>query len=74
MNEYSKEELQNLVKALAWNEGYGCYTRQGFELLVWAGIAEKAKWIIFFDVDDMHALNRKHSYEGMNAIIKAQDQ
>jgi GGDEF domain-containing protein len=63
-------DLLNLVKALAWNDGYGCYTRQGFEKLIWPSIAEKAKWIIFFDIDHMHDLNEQHGYEGVNAIIK----
>ena len=64
------EQLQQLIKALAWNDGYGCYTRQGFEKLIWPTISEKAKFIIFFDVDNMHDLNREHGYEGVNAIIK----
>ena len=64
------EELERLVRDLSWNDGYGCYTRAGFEKLIWSDIAEQAKWIIFFDVDDMHALNAMHGYEGVNAIIK----
>jgi hypothetical protein len=70
MNEQSIEQLQALIKSLAWNDGYDCWTRQGFEKLIWPDIESKARWIIFFDIDDMHGLNREHSYEGMNAIIK----
>jgi GGDEF domain-containing protein len=64
------EQENKALTDLAWNEGYGCYTRQGFEKLIWPGIADQAKWIIFFDVDNMHDLNKEHGYEGVNAIIK----
>lgn len=63
-------DLQRLVKELSWNDGYGCYTRAGFEKLIWPTIAETTRWIVFFDVDRMHALNEQHGYEGVNAIIK----
>lgn len=66
----NKAQLQELVNSLAWNDGYGCYTRAGFEKLIWPTIADQAKWIIFFDVDDMHGLNSEHGYEGVNELIK----
>src|SRR5574342_702665 len=66
----TKSDLQKLVDVLAWNDGYGCYTRPGFEKMVWPQIVSQAKWIIFFDVDDMHTLNKTHGYEGVNAIIR----
>lgn len=65
-----KQDLEKLVNDLAWNDGYGCYTRAGFEKLIWPEIADRARWIIFLDVDDMHALNAEHGYEGVNAKIK----
>lgn len=68
--EYTNEDLYKLVQALAWNDGYGCYTRQGFEKLVWHTITKKARWVIFFDIDNMHDLNARHGYEGVNKIIK----
>ena len=84
MNEISIEQLQNQIAelqkrnqeleekaaSLAWNSGYGCWTRQGFERIIWPDVAEKARWIIFFDIDQMHYLNDQHGYEGMNEIIK----
>jgi hypothetical protein len=71
MNEFLKDkDLNKLVQELAWNDGYGCYTRGGFEKMIWPQIAPIAKWIIFFDVDNMHELNAEHGYEGVNAIIK----
>lgn len=66
----NKQQLQELVNSLAWNDSYGCYTRAGFEKMIWPTIADKAKWIIFFDIDQMHALNTEHGYDGVNAIIK----
>lgn len=68
--EEENRELQTANRELAWNAGYGCFTRQGFEKNVWPKIEQQARWIIFFDIDDMHGLNKKHGYDGMNAIIK----
>ena len=70
MNEFSREELEEIIKSLSWNDGYGCYTRAGFEKTIWPHIAGKARWIVFFDIDDMHSLNAQHGYDGMNAIIQ----
>src|SRR5690349_14942372 len=68
--EQANQKLQQEKEILAWNDGYGCFTRQGFEKLIWPSIVDHAKWIIFFDVDNMHELNQEHGYEGVNAIIK----
>jgi len=70
MDEFNREELEAIIKSLAWNDGYGCYTRAGFEKTIWPHIEAKARWIIFFDVDYMHELNAELGYEGVNAIIK----
>jgi len=66
----TKKQLKELVNALAWNDGYGCYTRAGFEKLVWPEIADNARWIIYLDVDDMRGLNAAHTHEGVNSLIK----
>jgi hypothetical protein len=64
------KELHKLVFTLAWNDAFGCYTRSGFERLVWPGISNKARWIIYFDIDGMHALNEAHGgYEPVDAKI-----
>jgi FOG: GGDEF domain len=64
------EELHKLVFTLAWNDAFGCYTRSGFEKLIWPGIADQARWIIYFDIDNMHALNESHGgYEPVDAKI-----
>jgi GGDEF domain-containing protein len=69
--ERTPEESQELIRALAWNDAFGCYTRAGFEKLVWPEIAQRAKWIIYFDVDGMHDLNEAHSgYEFADVLIK----
>ena len=70
MKQRSKNDLEKLVNELAWNDGFGCYTRAGFEKLIWPRIAEDARWIVFLDVDDMHGLNQAHGYEGVNKKIK----
>jgi GGDEF domain-containing protein len=67
----SQEELNALVRALAWNDGFGCYTRAGFEKLIWPEIAEQARYIVYFDINDVHALNEKFgSYEPVNAMVR----
>jgi len=67
----SKFELQVLVEKLSWNDGFGCYTRAGFEKLVWPMIADQARWIIYFDVDGMHSLNESFGgYDRVDAMIK----
>jgi len=63
-------QLQEENAELSWNDDYGCYTRQGFKKLVWPSIAEKAKWIIFFDIDGMRELNDLYKHAGVNARIK----
>jgi len=69
--ERSKEELDELVRVLAWNDGFGCYTRAGFEKMIWPEIAERARYIIYFDIDDVHALNEKFgSYDPVDAMVK----
>ena len=66
----SIEELQELVQVMAWNNGFGCYTRTGFETLVWPEIAERARWFVYFDVDNVHALNEAHGgYDAVDAMI-----
>jgi hypothetical protein len=68
--ESDKEELQALVRALAWNDAFGCYTQAGFAKVVWPEIAERARWIIYFDLDDIHALNAAHGgYEAVDRMV-----
>jgi hypothetical protein len=38
----NKNQLEELINALVLNDGYGCYTRTGFEKLIWPTIADKA--------------------------------
>lgn len=66
----NKQQLQELVMALGWNEGFGCYTRPGFEKLIWPKIADQAKWIIFFNIDNMNHLNDAHGQDWVDAMIK----
>lgn len=64
------QQLEDLVQTLAWNDEYGCYTRAGFEKVIWPKIAQDAKWIAYFDIDDMGRLNETYTHAGVNDIIK----
>jgi GGDEF domain-containing protein len=71
-NTLSTEQLQDLVQQLSWNDGFGCYTRAGFEKLIWPSIADRARWILYFDVDGVHELNEQSGgYEVFDAMMKA---
>ena len=63
-------EMLSMFKEMAWNDEYGCYTSQAFRKLVWGRIADKAKWIIYFDIDGMGELNEQHTHAGVNTMIK----
>lgn len=52
-------QQQELIHRLSWNGNFGCYNRTGFEEMKWPEIAASACWIIFFDVDGVHALNEQ---------------
>lgn len=65
-------ELETLLHKISWNAGFGCHNRQGFEHMIWPDIATEARWIIYFDIDGMHALNEKHGgYEPVDAMIRS---
>ena len=59
-----------MVETLAHDQTYGCYSRQGLELVAWPKIKATAKHIIFADIDDMHALNDTHGYAEVDRKIR----
>ena len=64
-------QKDDLIHRLAWNDGFGCHTRKGFEHVVWPDMAARARWIVYFDIDGMHALNEKFgSYEPVDRMIR----
>lgn len=65
------DQLRELVAGLAYDLNYGCYTRPGLELLVWPHIRQRARWIIFADLDGIHALNEMVGYEEVNRRVRA---
>lgn len=72
INLYTPEERLDLTKRLAWNADFCCFTKLGFELLVWPAIRKDARWILYFDVDHVHKLNKKFGdYERVNAMIRS---
>ena len=67
----NEQELYNLVRALSWNDAFGCFTRPGMEKLAWPDIADRAEWIVYFDVDFMHKINEEnHGYDFADSVIK----
>src|SRR5688572_12592403 len=64
-------ELSELVVDLAWNDAFRCFTRAGFEQLIWPRIAQEADWLVYFDVDSVHELNETHGpYDVFDAMMK----
>ena len=62
---------QELIHKLSWNASMGCHTRAGFEHVVWPEIASRARWLVYFDIDGMHALNEKMGgYAPVDAMIR----
>ena len=65
-----KAEALRLLESLARDQVYGCYSRQGLELVKWPKIASKAKYIIFADIDFVHKLNTELGYEEVDRRIR----
>lgn len=62
---------QELIHKLSWNNAMGCYTRKGLEHVIWPERCSQAVWLVYFDVDGVHALNKKHrTYAVFDAKIK----
>lgn len=66
----TKAEAISLLKRMAMDDTYGCFSRQGLELVAWPEVAKQARWIIFADIDGMHDLNAKHGYAGVDKRIR----
>jgi hypothetical protein len=70
-NQRILNQKDELINKLAWNDGFGCHTRKGFEHVIWPDIASRARFIVYFDIDGMHALNEQFgSYEPVDAMIR----
>jgi GGDEF domain-containing protein len=64
-------QQQQLIYRLAWDEAFGCHTRAGFEHVIWPEIQGRARWLVFFDIDYMKALNDKAGgYHPVDEMIK----
>ena len=69
LKERTPEEKDALIRDLAWNDAFGCYTKNGFKKLIWPEIAEAARWILYFDVDGVHAINAAtNGYDALDAM------
>jgi GGDEF domain-containing protein len=64
-------QQQELIHKLSWNDAFGCHTRAGFEHMVWPQIAARTRYILYFDINGMHALNESFgSYGPVDEMIK----
>jgi GGDEF domain-containing protein len=63
-------QLETLTHRLAWNHDFGCYTRNGFEHLIWPEIASRARYLVYFDIDQMKILNDTIGKPEVNARIR----
>lgn len=70
LGQNNQEELLSLINELAYDNIYGCWTRAGLEHIVWPQIRERARWIIFADLDNLHELNETLGYEVVNERIQ----
>jgi hypothetical protein len=67
----SKEKLMSLVTDMGWNDAMGCHTRAGFEKWIWPEIYPEARFLVYFDVDGVHRINKQHkSYDPFDAMMK----
>ena len=67
----NKQNMRILLEQLAHDQTYGCYSRQGLELVVWQRVAVKATHIIFADINDVHKLNAELGYEEVDRRIRS---
>ena len=60
-----------LIHKLAWYQNYGCYNRGGLEHVKWPETAHIAKWIVYFDVNNVHQINEEYgTYEEVNRRMR----
>lgn len=59
-----------LIQALANDPEFGIRTRTGLELVDWPLIAEKATWVVFLDIDNMHRLNDIYTWDGASVRVR----
>lgn len=55
---------------MATDSTYGCFSRQGLELVAWPTMASKARFVIFADIDGMHQLNTQYGYSKVDERIR----
>lgn len=55
---------------LATDSTYGCFSRQGLDLVAWPKISGKARFVIFADINGMHQLNTQYGYNGVDQRIR----
>jgi len=68
-NQMTVKKMQDTIEKLSHDSVFGCYTRQAVELR-WSEFSLGAHAVIFIDIDDMHSLNAKFGYNGVDERIK----
>lgn len=66
--EIAKLQAENLL--LKTHAPYGIFTRAAFEIEK-RNLLENGQYVVFGDVDNMHALNIQHGYENVNQMIRS---
>jgi PleD family two-component response regulator len=52
------------------DRAYGCYTRNCLEMEIWPSVAERVRYVVFCDIDQMHRANEHYGYAGVDRRIK----
>jgi len=67
----SKPQLITRLTAAIWNDGFGCFTRAGFEKVIWPEIVGRARHIVYLDVNDVKKINDLHgTYDVFNEMMR----
>jgi len=66
----NKAEALQLLDAMAHDQVYGCYSRQGLELVAWPRIKNRAQYVIFADLDNIHDLNAELGYAEVDRRVR----
>jgi len=65
-NQLTNEVLQQYRT----DRAYGCYTRNCLELEIWPDVAGRVRYVVFCDIDQMHAANDAYGYAVVDGKIR----
>lgn len=67
LSHLSRNELEHVLNSLILDPAYGCLTRAGLDLY-WQ-LSSHPCQAIFFDLDNLHALNSQYGYAYVDTLI-----